>query len=211
MKELKIFGFGGHGRIVADIAEEIGYKKILFFDDKPSSNSSFINKDWEYCGNLHDLKKHAGGNLFIAIGNNKVRKNLVRELKSFDFIFPALIDPSAKISKYAKIESGAVVVRGACINLNAKIGEFSIINTNATIGHDVIIQAFCHICPGANIAGNSHISEMTWLGINSTVIQGVRIAASTYLGAGSLVVSDINQANMLMYGAPAHAVRQNDI
>ena len=206
-KELKIFGFGGHGIVIADIAESLGYDKILFFDDKEPDRDHFLNPDWDYVGNLDDLLKTNKGDLFIAIGDNLLRYNLYNKLKSFQFNFVSLIDPDASVSRYAAIGEAVVIVRGACINTGAKIGNGSIINTNATVGHEVIVEPFCHICPSVNIAGKSSVGQLSWIGAHSSVIQNISIANSVYLGAGSVVVKDILVPNSLYFGNPAKLIR----
>ena len=41
MKKLLIIGYGGHGKVVREIAEDIGYTDIAFLDD---NNNEAIGK-----------------------------------------------------------------------------------------------------------------------------------------------------------------------
>ncbi len=202
-KEIKIFGFGGHGIVIADIAESLGYDKILFFDDKQPGTDHFFNPNWDYLGGIDNLIKTEKGDIFIAVGDNLLRYNLYDKLKDFQFNFVSLIDPNASVSKYATIDEATVIMRGACINIGAKVGKGCIINTNSTLEHEVTVGQFCHICPNVSIAGKSSVGNLSWIGINSTVIQNINITDSVYLGANTVVVKDISTPNSLYVGNPA--------
>ncbi len=50
------------------------------------------------------------------------------------------------------------------------------------------------------------IEDDVWLGVNVTVLKGVRIGAGSIVGAGSVVAGDI-PAGMVAVGAPARVQR----
>ncbi len=50
------------------------------------------------------------------------------------------------------------------------------------------------------------IGNNVWLGVNATVLKGVRIGENSVIGAGSVVTSDI-PANMIAGGIPCKAIR----
>ena len=51
-----------------------------------------------------------------------------------------------------------------------------------------------------------HIGDNVWLGVNTTVLKGVRIGANSVIGAHSLVTKDI-PANVIVAGNPCKVVR----
>lgn len=63
MKKLLIIGAEGHGKVVPEIAKDIGYQEIHFLDD----NSS------EAIGKISDIEKFTDrySDTFVGIGNNK--------------------------------------------------------------------------------------------------------------------------------------------
>ena len=64
MKSLLIIGAGGHGQVVKEIAQDLGYERIDFIDDH---NSRAIGK----IKDLENFKEYQ--NAFVGIGNNKLR------------------------------------------------------------------------------------------------------------------------------------------
>ncbi|MFT6987783.1 MAG: sugar O-acyltransferase (sialic acid O-acetyltransferase NeuD family) [Psychromonas sp.] len=199
-KELAIVGASGHGKIVADIAEQLGFT-VNFYDDAYPSKTQI--EHWPIhgtCANLVALNNPIS--VVVAIGNNKIRHQKVTLLQQNNFDLITLIHPTAIISQYAVIAEGAVVFAGAIINAFAKVGVGCIINTAAVIEHDCIIDDFAHICPNVALAGGVTVGNKSWVGIGSQVKQLITIGDNCLIGAGSTVVKNIPD-NITAYGSPA--------
>ena len=81
-----------------------------------------------------------------------------------------------------------------------------IINSNATIEHDCVIEDYCHVAPGAVLAGDVFVGPSSSIGAGSTVKQGVKIGRNVTIGAGSVVLNDIPD-NETWVGVPAKKLR----
>ncbi len=57
----------------------------------------------------------SGDTVFVAIGNNKVRKTIVERIKEARLSLASLIHPKVWGSDYAKVSSGVAVIAGAII------------------------------------------------------------------------------------------------
>lgn len=114
---LLLIGAGGHGKVVAEIAEDCGYEKIDFLDD----NSP------ESIGKISDLEKFTNQYeyAFVGIGNNRFRGELIDKLESVGYRVPVLIHPTAYISRTAKIEKGTVVEPNAIVKAGATVEEYT--------------------------------------------------------------------------------------
>ncbi|MBZ9674732.1 acetyltransferase [Mesorhizobium sp. ES1-1] len=198
---LFLLGAGGHGRVVADIAEATNWTDTAFLDDRWPAFSQ--NLAWPILGTFRDLaaRARAGGAVLVTIGGNHTRLNLHRELRENYFI-PTLIHPSAVVSPHATIGAGCVVMANAVINAGARIGDAVIVNTAATIDHDCRLADGVHISPGAHLAGGVDVGEASWVGIGSAVREGVVIGADVVVGAGAAVIADIQDGRMAA-GVPA--------
>ena len=91
----------------------------------------------------------------IAIGNNEIRKVIASKLKHKHAI---LIHPTAVIAHDIKIGEGTVVLANAVLQADAQIGCFTIVQSNTTIDHEVILEDFVMIYPGAYIGGQAKIT-----------------------------------------------------
>lgn len=201
---LLLLGAGGHGRVVADIAETLGWTDIAFLDDAWPARE--INGVWPIIGRLDALpalkgRYHAA---FASLGDGALRLKAHRRLKALDFQCPSLAHPSAVVSRHASLGAGSVVVAGAVIGPFACVGEAVIINTGASIDHDCTLEDAVHISPGARLSGGVRVGLRAWIGVGAAVREGVNIGRDVMIGAGAAVVTDIDDGVMAI-GVPARA------
>ena len=201
MKRLSILGASGHGKVVAEIAEILGWN-VVFFDDAYPNIKKI--EGWSVIGNTGDLVASIkdGDGCFVAIGNNTIRLNKYELLASNGAKIPVLIHPSAIISRYSTVGEGSVVMAGVVINSFAEIGKYCILNTSCTIDHDCVLGNSVHVSPGANLAGAVAVGECAWIGLGSGVRQGIKIGKNVTVGAGAVVIEDLPE-NVMAVGVPA--------
>ena len=195
-----ILGAGGHGRVVAEIAQLSGkYTDIAFLDDK-APEASF---PYPYIGNCGAFVDHlADSDFFIAIGNAAVRRRLQTEVEEAKGQIVTLIHPAAVISKDVTIGKGTVIMAGAIVNTGAKIGDGVILNTASSVDHDCIIEDYCHVSVGTHLCGTVHVSKGTWIAAGAIVINNISICSNCLIAAGAIVIHDIRISGVYK-GIPA--------
>jgi sugar O-acyltransferase (sialic acid O-acetyltransferase NeuD family) len=201
MNEIAIIGAGGHGKVVADLAEICGYSPVFFDDRYPNK---LKHEHWPVVGTFDDIlgaqAKYA--NVLVAIGDNHKRMKLSKLLNEECFNLPSLIHPSAIISKYANVESGTIILANVIINAFAKIAKNCIINTGVIVEHDCIIGDSVHLSPRVVLAGGTVVGDFTWVGIGSVSRQLAQIGEDSIVGANSTIIKNI-PANVTVFGTPA--------
>lgn len=200
MNKLIILGASGHGKVIADIAVNVGYTDIVFLDDditiKECSGFPVVGKT--------SLAKSMAGDKIIAIGNASVRESIHRDIKLI-----TLIHPNAVIGRNVEIGEGSVVMAGAVINPDTKIGKGCIINTASSVDHDCIINDYVHVAVGAHICGTVCIGEKVWIGAGAIIINNIEICDKCKIGAGTVVIDNIDK-NGVYAGVPARLIRGNE-
>ncbi len=196
--KLTIIGASGHGKVVADIAEKCGYNEIVFLDDNPKLS---------HCGNYpvggaSSLAKSITNDLFVAIGNNTIRSQILEQLLSEGHSIATLIHPNAVIAKDVEIGIGTVIMAGVVINSNVKVGRGCIVNTCSSIDHDCQIGDYVHVAVDAHVCGTVAIASRTWIGAGATVINNLSICGDCIIGAGATVIHNIAVAGTYV-GVPA--------
>lgn len=202
MNRLAILGASGHGKVVADLAEQCGWKEIHFFDDKwPKIENNGV---WQIVGDTErlfsELSSYSG--VIVAIGSNGIRQQKLIELQNRNASLVTLIHPAATVSQYVTIGSGSVIMAGVVVNADVTIGSGAILNTCCSIDHDCILGDVVHVSPGARVAGNVRVGDASWVGIGSSVRQGITLGANVTVGAGAAVVSNFSDA-VIVTGVPA--------
>lgn len=196
-----LYGASGHGKVIAEIAEELNISITGFIDGNANIKSIL---DYRVIANNADGLE---GKAFISIGSNKIRKLIALRDTQFDYI--KLISKKANVSKRAIVQQGTVVMMGATLNSDVKIGKHCIINTNASVDHDCIIEDYVHISPNVGLAGNVEVGEGTHIGIGASVIQGVKIGKWSTIGAGSVIIKDIPDYAVVV-GNPGKIIKYNE-
>ena len=205
-KRIVLVGYSGHSFVVADTLTQLGYKIEGYLEKEPAESNPFSIPYLGFEGNGSDLRKIAGLMVFPSIGDNKIREKVFEQLISLGFSIPNAISPRANVSSYSKVEEGALVCQGACINAFAKIGQGAIVNTGAIVEHECNVGSFAHIAPGAVLAGNVSIGEGSFVGANSTIKQGVEIGNNVTIGAGSVVINNIADSGVYV-GNPVRKIK----
>lgn len=184
MNALRIIGAGGHGRVLADIAQAMGYSDIAFLDAAfPEFARSGV---WDVVGTPSDIDD---GKYAFGIGDNQTRLSM---LESIPCDVVTLVHPSAIVSPHATIGAGSVICAGAIVGPFATLGRGCILNTGASVDHDCTLGEGVHLSPGARLGGGVTIGTCTWIGIGAAVREYKSIGAHVMIGAGAAVVSDIS-------------------
>lgn len=197
MNKVVVIGASGHGKVVASLAESLGYDVVGFADD--NSNISFLEswpvkrpREWEKNKYLFAL----------GIGNPRHRQRFFLDLINDGCDPLTLVHPAAVVDKSVRIGRGTVICSGAIISVGVNIGDGAILNTGCVVDHDTIVGDFAHICPGTCLAGEVKIGIGSWIGIGASVNQRLNIGNWVMVGAGSAVISDLAQETIAV-GVPA--------
>lgn len=203
MKNIKIYGAGGHSRVIIDLAECLGYTVTKVFDDF-LDQSTHSNKDGipDLCNNKEEFFSD-NDPLIIAIGNNNTRADLAKRVKSQ---FGILVHPSAVVSSYSCLGSGTVVNCGGIVQAGTTVGKHVIINTGAVVDHDNIIGDFVHISPNVSLTGHVEIGEGTHIGAGAVVIPKVKVGKWCVIGAGAIIIRDVPDFSVVV-GNPGRIIK----
>ena len=187
IKKLLIVGAGGHGRCCLDIVRDLKiYDTISFLDDNCANE---IINDCKVIGGINEMNNYYPEykDIFIAIGNNQLRKKLINKAKCLGYHVVSIIACNAVVSSYASIKDGTIIFNNAVIEANANIGAGCIIAANTTINHDAIIKDYCLIYSNSVIRPNSQIGSMSRIGSNCTVTFNAKVKAGSDIEDGCVI------------------------
>lgn len=151
---LIIIGAGGHGRVVADIAQQIGRYQQVFFLDDHAQGEDIIGKCSDYMKFINSETE-----MYPAFGNNEVRIEWENKLVESGVSLARIIHPLAYVSPQSEIENGCIIMPYAIVNTGTKIKKACIVNIGAMVDHDCILEEGCHLAPGAIVKGENHIPK----------------------------------------------------
>ncbi|HEY8024164.1 MAG TPA: NeuD/PglB/VioB family sugar acetyltransferase [Burkholderiaceae bacterium] len=183
-KGLLILGFGGHARVVADIAIATGIIEFCFVDPNARAGENFLGHPVLAAWNA---TLPEGWQAFSAAGDNILRQDHCELIKSRSWPLASLLASSATIGAGAMIMEGCLVGQHAHVGPMASIGTGCIINTGAIVEHESSVGEFSHISVHSTVAGRSRVGRFAIIGAGATVIDGIEIGDSVIVGAGAVV------------------------
>lgn len=205
--DIAIFGIGGHGRELAQLARRIhgADARLCFVVDQGELPAS-VNAV-EVISLEAFLAHHLGVPVVVAVGDPAARRNVVAKLRSLGVPLIGLVHPSVELPPGLELGEGVIIAAGTHLTTNVEIGPHVHINLGCTVSHDVILREYCTISPGVHIAGYVTVGEAAFLGIGSCVINGspderITIGPGAVIGAGACVIGGV-PANTCFVGVPA--------
>lgn len=175
MNKLLIVGAGGHGKCCLDIARDMKqFQRIDFLDDNRVGE---VINECKVIGTIGDISTYYPEytNIFIAVGNNKLREELSIKAKNIGYTLVSLISSDAYISRYAVIGNGSVIFPKAVVEANAKIGKECILGSSTVINHDASIEDYVLINTGSIIRPEVSIGSLTSIGCNCVISFGSQV------------------------------------
>lgn len=214
MKDIAVFGAGGFGREVAclirminDSLEVPRWNFIGFFDDNAELKGT-RNEYGEVLGGKEVLNHwQTPIDIAIAIGSPAVVQKVAESINNSNIDFPNLIAPTVTVfdANNYTIGKGNIICTNSLISCNVTIGNFNLLNGYITIGHDASIGSYNVIMPSVNISGGVLIGDRNFMGLQSAVIQYLKIGNDTRIGAGAIVMRNTKDG-YLYVGVPAKKV-----
>lgn len=196
MRDLFIVGAGGFGREAVWTVERINnatqqpqWNVIGFADDDPKKATGNF-EGYPMLGSIEKASKdHPGASVFIAIGDNAIRRKIYAQLRGHDF--PALIDPSAQVSPTTEFKHGTFIAPEAVVSVGTEIGKFVIINARSGVGHDSSVGDFANIAPGVSLSGHTTIEDDVFMGTNSCTAPGMTVGKGATVACGTPVMKNV--------------------
>ena len=202
MRDLFIVGAGGLGREAAWTVERINaasqqplWRLIGFADDDPAKATGNF-EGYPMLGSVEKASKdHPGASVFIAIGDNAIRRKVYAQLRGHDF--PAMIDPSAQVSPTTEFKHGTYIACEAVVSVGTEIGKFVIINARAGVGHDSVVGDFSNVSPGVSLSGHTTLGQDVFMGTNSCPAPGRKVGDGATVACGTPVLKDVEPGSTL--------------
>jgi len=177
-----------------------------FVDDNPALAGTSI-LDYPVLGPAAIFAQPAYRNCRVAIGvaNDRdifVRERIRKSLEVASERLPAIIHPSAVVSKRRQIGAGSVLFSGTFLSGNCTIGTHTLVLQGAVISHDTNIGDWATICAGVATGGGVQIGNGAFIGLGARIFPNVRIGRGSRVGLGSVVLRDVGDGETVS-GIPA--------
>ena len=201
-----IIGAGTYGQVYAEYLKD-SYNVIAFYDDDVRLHNSKVNSI-EVVGKVSDaLSLPKSTAIFVPIGNNPIRVELLKKFEENGFDIASYIHPQTIIHPSVKIGKAVYILPGTNIMPLSVIGDYSMISMGVNIAHHTIIEEACFFSQGSNIGASILLETLAYVGISATLMTGLKtIGRNSLIGAGAVVIKDVPE-NAVMAGVPAKVIK----
>jgi sugar O-acyltransferase (sialic acid O-acetyltransferase NeuD family) len=121
----------------------------------------------------------------------------------------SLIDPSAFVSRTAKIGAGVVLYPNSFVGLDATLGDRDFCLSGCVINHGCVVQERVVMASGVTLAGSVVVEPDVYLGQSCTVKQHVTLGRGSLIGMGAVVIHDVPPGSVVV-GNPGRVIRTVD-
>lgn len=207
---LLIYGSGGLGREVYDLATRINQKKqrwseISFINDiKPDSEIDNVK-----LFKFNDILLLENTECIVAVGEPNSREKLYQKLKKNNQKIATLIDPTVVISSSATIGEGCIICAFVLIANNVRIFSNVLVQSFVNIGHDILIGNHAVISSGVFPGGGDILGDKVYIGMGATIKEKLTIGDNSIIGMGACVFQNI-PSDVIALGNPARVMRKNE-
>ena len=209
---LGIYGYGGHGLEVEELARVINLKenrweKIIFVDDakdKIDNEKIFSFEDIISKYSPKDIEFMTG------IGEPVIREKLYNKVKEKDYSFAILVHPSASVAESAVLEEGTMVAHNAFVSIKAHLFTNTLVQPMACVHHECSVGRNSVVSTSAVMGGNSSLVYNSFIGLGASVKQGISVGNGSVVGMGAIVIKNVSDRVMVV-GNPARAIKMGDL
>ena len=190
-----LIGAGGHAVSCIDVIESDSRFRIagLVGTDKELHQHLC---GYEVIATDRDLQSLARDYRFALIAVCQIksaegRRNLYSKALEAGFELPTIVSPYAYVSSHASIGQGSIIMHGAMLNADSRIGANCIINSHALVEHGAQVGDHCHISTGVILNGDVRIGTGSFLGSGTLIREGISIGSDCVVGMRSVVRRDL--------------------
>lgn len=215
MKNIVIFGSGGHSKVIlSEILESKNDFKFCGFVDSSKKTGSIVTKVKKKNYKIINLKSTKIKDLYgiIGIGDNFLRYKNYQIIKSkFKYLkWAKIISKKSNINANVKIGTGSVILANSFIGSGSKINKHCIINSSTSIDHDNSLESFSSTGPGVITGGNVKLKKFSHLGIGCVVKNNITICENVICGGKSYVNKNCKK-NSLYFGVPSKFIKSRKL
>ncbi len=124
---------------------------------------------------------------------NRLRAEKCAQAKAMGYELISYVSSRALTWPGLKLGENCIVLGNTVIEPFARIGNDVHIGSGCHIGHHAVIHDHCFLAAHVAVAGAVTIGSYSFLGMNSTVRDGIAIAPDCVIGAGAGVLQDTQE------------------
>lgn len=121
---------------------------------------------------------------------NRSREAMFERLAAMGYGLETYIHPDARVYTDHPVGEGSVVLPGAVVEPQARVGRNTMVWSNVTLAHHSSVGDHCWVAAGTVVSGQAQVQHHSFLGVSSTVVNAVTVGEFNIVGAGAMISRD---------------------
>lgn len=204
MKKLVIVGTGVFAEVVYTYFRHAGEYEVVAF----SADRSFVEKTPTLLNlpvvDFAELEKRCppdAHDAFVAIGFrdlNRIRERFFLAARQKGYRLASYVHSSVVRWPETTFGENVFVFEDNTIQPFVRVGDDTIFWSGNHIGHHSIVGSHCFITSHVVISGSCSVGDYSFVGVNATVRDGVKIGARNIIGPGSLILKNTADSQVFL-------------
>ena len=143
--------------------------------------------------------------VYVAISYvklNRVRANMYNQAKAKGYTCATYVSSKAFVWRNVTLGENVFIFENNVLQHHVKVGNNVILWSGNHVGHRTVIKDHAYLSSHVVISGFCEIGEYSFLGVNSTFNDNIKLGKDNIVGSGALIVKNTEDAS-LMIGSPA--------
>lgn len=212
LEKLVIYGVGSLGEKIYEYNKrDVFFDIVGFVDDKQDLEPSYLGLPTMNYDQFKSVYKPDECKVFVAIGYvkcNYYRELVLNRVVADGYFLANYISSKAFCWDGTLRGNNIFVADNVFVGHGCKIHDGVILYEACTFSHDTEIDAYCFISLRASFGGYTKLGHNSFVGLNTTVKDGVRIGAYNIIGCGSNVIKSTNDYSVTV-GNPGVSKRRD--
>lgn len=209
---LGIYGAGGNGKLVADIAlyqneAESKWDKIIFIDDVVGVKEVYGFEVFTF-KEVCEIFSPQNIEIVISFGEPADRKLVFERIKKAGYSLGRVIAPKSVVTKDVKMGEGVIIFHSS-VGSDVVLGDNVFVSEGALIGHDITIGPHGVIGARAFVAGHCQLGEQVYIGPCAVLRDRIKIEDTAVVAIGAVVFKDVS-GNSIAIGNPARSMKKEE-
>jgi sugar O-acyltransferase (sialic acid O-acetyltransferase NeuD family) len=144
---------------------------------------------------------------FVAVSStqlNRVRRRLYDTVKASGYTCVSYVSSRAFVWHNVEIGENTFIFENNVLQHQVRVGDNVVLWSGNHVGHQTVIEDDCFIASHVVVSGFCRIGRWSYLGVNSSVNDQIRLAEDCVIGAGAVVVKN-TEPRQVYVGNPARA------
>jgi len=207
MRDLIILGTGIHSLEMAEIAERINratpaWRLVGYLSPRDDRTSDEYRNGHPVLGGAEQIAQYPDA---WFVPDNEWPRDCPLPWERM----ASLVDPTAFVSRSARLGRGCVIYPHCFVGANAILEDRVFVLAGCVINHDDVLGRSTVLASGVTVAGAVQVGRDCYLGQRSTIRQQLCVGDGSTIGMGAVVIRDV-PPGAVMIGNPARVLRMND-